>query len=76
MGRRTIDNKEYYRPEIGDLVYVLEGIRHKTGIVIAVDGSLWHKHIQDWFYYILMENGTIEKRRGWRVERIQPIKDR
>jgi len=75
-GRGKIASKSYSRPETGDLVYVLEGIRHKTGLVISVSGTPWHKHIEDWMYYILMEDGTIKKMRGWRVERIQSSKDR
>tara|TARA_B100000242_G_C42820440_1_gene381286 strand:- start:16 stop:180 length:165 start_codon:yes stop_codon:yes gene_type:complete len=49
---------------------VLEGIRHQTGLVVRVEGSIWHKHIEDWTYYILMEDGKIRKLRGWRVEKV------
>ena len=35
----------------------------------------YHKHIEDWFYYILMENGDIKKRRGWRVEKVEFLND-
>ncbi len=48
----------------------MEGIKHELGIVVALDGSVWHKHIQDWSYYILMPNNKIIKKRGWRVERV------
>ena len=75
-GRGKIEDRSYIRPELGDLVYVLEGIRTKTGIVVGVDGSIWHKHIGDWSYYILVEDGCIKKLRGWRVEKIQSGKNR
>lgn len=52
-------------------MYVLEGTRHVVGLVVAIDGSPWHKHIQDWKYYILMPDGKIKKLRGWRVEKIK-----
>ena len=74
-GRGTIADKEYERPEIGDLVYVLEGIRHETGIIVSIEGSIYHKHIEDWFYYILMDNGDIKKKRGWRVEKVKFLED-
>jgi len=54
----------------------MEGIKHETGIVVSIDGTIWHKHIEDWFYYILMANGKIKKLRGWRVEKVESIKDR
>ena len=57
-------------------MYVLDGIRHMTGIVIKIEGSIWHKHIEDWSYHILMENGDIKKMRGWRVEKVEQIDDR
>ena len=74
-GRKTIAGKKYERPEIGDLVYVIEGIRHNTGIVVSIEGTIYHKHIEDWFYYILMEDGEIKKRRGWRVEKVEFLND-
>ena len=73
-GRRKIGEKLYERPAVGDLVYILDGIRHKTGLVINVSGSIWHKHIEDWEYTILVDDGTVKKMRGWRVERIRAIK--
>ncbi len=56
-------------------MYVLDGIRHMTGIVVKIEGSIWHKHIEDWSYHILMENGDIKKMRGWRVEKVEQIDD-
>tara|TARA_B100000282_G_C31577239_1_gene419379 strand:- start:495 stop:671 length:177 start_codon:yes stop_codon:yes gene_type:complete len=53
------------------LVWIIEGCHHKIGVVVSIDGSPWHKHIQDWSYYILTEEGFIVKKRGWRVETIQ-----
>lgn len=75
MGRGIIKSWIYNDPKMGDLVYVLEGSKHEIGLVIAIDGSPWHKHIQDWQYYILMPDGNIRKLRGWRVERIGSCED-
>lgn len=52
-------------------MYVLVGTKHKIGLIVSIDGSLWHKHIEDWLYYVLMPNGEILKLRGWRVEKVR-----
>ena len=71
-GRGKIDNKNHLgRPSVGDLVYVTKGIRHKIGIVVSVDATIWHKHVQDWYYYIMIPNSNIIKERGWNVEKIK-----
>mgnify|MGYP003630569295 CR=1 FL=1 len=75
MGIRLIKIKKYNNPKLGDLVYVLEGNKYEIGIVVAIDGSLWHKHIQDWSYYILVPSGKIKKIKGSRVEKIRFSKD-
>ena len=74
-GRRKIENiSRADQPVVGDLVYVTKGIRHKIGIIIAVDATIWHKHIQDWYYYIMIPDSSIIKQRGWNVEKIKPYR--
>ena len=56
-------------PYAGDLVWVLDGARTMLGIILEVDGSIYHATHRD-FRYILLVEGSIRKYNGWRLELI------
>ena len=52
------------------MVYVLEGINLNVGLVVNIQGSIYHKHIEDWYYYILMSDNKVIK-----VEELEELKE-
>ena len=56
--------------QIGDLIYILDGARNITGLIVGLAyGTPYHQWERDWAWFVLVE-GDIRKYKGWRLQRI------